>query len=144
MLKPPHSKRWRDCHASPNLAKRLECGAFTAAFARAARPRTNDKPRPRERARGLAHSKTLARMAMAPVCAKHLGVESACRVVQAKRVKATTKRQPKTEAGLLDHATSNLLRALKQDMLKKQGRVNCDKLRKEGYSERLLARLEQA
>jgi hypothetical protein len=59
-------------------------------------------------------------------------------------VKATTKRQIKTEAELLDHATNNLLRALKQDMLKKEGRVNSDKLRKEGYSDRLIARLEQA
>ena len=30
------------------------------------------------------------------------------------RVKATTKRQTKTEAELLDHATNNLLRAVKQ------------------------------
>ena len=34
MLKPSHSKRCRDCRAPPNRAKRLECGAFTAAFAR--------------------------------------------------------------------------------------------------------------
>ena len=32
VLKPPHSRRWLDGRASPNLAKRLECGAFTAAF----------------------------------------------------------------------------------------------------------------
>ena len=31
-LKPPHSKRDRDCRASPNRAKRLDCGVFTAAF----------------------------------------------------------------------------------------------------------------
>lgn len=60
-----------------------------------------------------------------------------------RRVKATMKRQTKTEAELLDHATGNLLRALKQDMQKKEGRVNYDKLRKEGYSDRLLARLEE-
>jgi len=59
-------------------------------------------------------------------------------------VKATTKRQTKTEAELLDHATSNLLRALKQDMQKKEGRVDSDKLRKDGYSDRLITRLEQA
>jgi len=29
-------------------------------------------------------------------------------------------------------------------MLKKDGRIDYDKLRKEGYSERLLAKLEQA
>jgi len=41
----------------------LECGgAFTAAFARAARSRTNKTLRPFQSARGLAHSKTLARM----------------------------------------------------------------------------------
>ena len=31
-LKPPHSKRWRDCPAPANRAKRLECGGFSAAF----------------------------------------------------------------------------------------------------------------
>jgi len=36
------------------------------------------------------------------------------------------------------------LRALKQDMLKKDGCIDYDKLRKDGYSERLLAKLEQA
>jgi hypothetical protein len=37
---PPLSKRWRDCDAASGLAKRLECGAFTAAFWRMLRPRT--------------------------------------------------------------------------------------------------------
>ena len=32
MLRPPHSKRSRDCPALSNLAERLDCGAFTAAF----------------------------------------------------------------------------------------------------------------
>jgi len=59
-------------------------------------------------------------------------------------VKVTTKRRAKSEAELLDHATNNLLRALKSDMLKKEGRVDRDKLRKDGYSDRLLERLEQA
>ena len=59
-------------------------------------------------------------------------------------MKATAKRRVKSEAELLDHATNNLLRALKRDMLKKEGRIDYDKLRKEGYSERLLAKLEQA
>jgi len=54
------------------------------------------------------------------------------------------KRQAKTEAELLDHATNNLLRALKQDMRKKNGRVDYDKLRKDGYSDRLLTRLAMA
>ena len=59
-------------------------------------------------------------------------------------MKATSKRRAKSEAELLDHASNNLLRALKQDMLKKDGRIDYDKLRKDGYSERLLAKLEQA
>jgi hypothetical protein len=59
-------------------------------------------------------------------------------------VKTTIKRRAKSDAQLLDHATNSLLRALKDDMLKKEGRVDRDKLRKEGYSDRLLARLEQA
>jgi hypothetical protein len=59
-------------------------------------------------------------------------------------VKATTKRRAKSEAELLDHATNNLLRALKRDMQKKDGRVDYEKLRKDGYSERLLGKLEQA
>jgi hypothetical protein len=60
------------------------------------------------------------------------------------RVKATAKRRAKSGAELLDHASKNLLRALKRDMLKKDGRIDYDKLRKDGYSERLLAKLEQA
>ena len=32
VLKPPHSKRYRACRTTSNLAKRLECGAFTAAL----------------------------------------------------------------------------------------------------------------
>jgi hypothetical protein len=60
------------------------------------------------------------------------------------RVKTTAKRRAKSEAELLDHASKNLLRALKRDMLKKDGRIDYDKLRKDGYSERLLAKLEQA
>jgi hypothetical protein len=59
-------------------------------------------------------------------------------------VKTTSKRRTKSEAELLEHATNNLLRALKGDMLKKDGRVDREKLRKDGYSNRLLDRLEQA
>ena len=59
-------------------------------------------------------------------------------------MKATAKRQTKSEAEVLDHATNNLLRALKQDMQKQEGRVDRDKLRKDGYSDRLISRLEQA
>jgi hypothetical protein len=60
------------------------------------------------------------------------------------RVKATIKGRTKSESAVLDHATSNLLRALKRDMHKKEGRVNHEKLRKDGYSDRLIAKLEQA
>jgi hypothetical protein len=59
-------------------------------------------------------------------------------------VKATPKRHSKSEAELLDHATNNLLRGLKRDIQKKDGRVNYDRLRKDGYSDRLLTKLEQA
>ena len=58
-------------------------------------------------------------------------------------MKSTVKRRAKSEAELLDYATNNLARALKRDMLKKHGRIDYDKLRKEGYSERLLAKLEE-
>jgi hypothetical protein len=61
----------------------------------------------------------------------------------AKNVKATTKRRAKSEAELLDHATNNLLHALKRDMQEKEGRVDYDKLRKNGYSDRLLTQLER-
>lgn len=61
-----------------------------------------------------------------------------------KGVKVAAVKKSKTEAELLDHATNNLLRALKGDMQKKDGRVDSDKLRKDGYSERLIARLEKA
>jgi hypothetical protein len=31
-LKTPQSKRYRDCRAPANFAKRLDCGVFSAAF----------------------------------------------------------------------------------------------------------------
>ncbi|KAF0172986.1 MAG: hypothetical protein FD161_3891 [Limisphaerales bacterium] len=34
-MKPPQSKRWRECVMSTNFAKRLDCGAFTAALSEA-------------------------------------------------------------------------------------------------------------
>jgi len=84
--------------------------------------------------------KALAR----PTRISKFGIELQDGLRQVTRVKATIKRRLKSEAELLDHATNNLLRALKRDMLKKGGRVDREKLRKEGYSDRLLARLEQA
>ena len=59
-------------------------------------------------------------------------------------MRSTAKCRVKSEAELLERATRNLVRALKRDMLKKDGQVDFEKLRKEGYSERLLAKLEQA
>lgn len=59
-------------------------------------------------------------------------------------MKVKAKCPAKSEAEVLDHATNNLLLALKRDMLKKDGRVDFDKLRKDGYSDRLFAKLEQA
>ena len=59
-------------------------------------------------------------------------------------MKTHAKRRAKSGAELLDHATDNLARELKRDMLKKDGRIDYEKLRKEGYSEPLLAKLEQA
>ena len=61
-----------------------------------------------------------------------------------KIVKVAVRKSKKNEAELLDHATNNLLRAVKARMIKREGRVNYDKLRKEGYSERFLAKFEQA
>jgi hypothetical protein len=72
------------------------------------------------------------------------GIELQLVLGQNGHVKTTIKRRAISEAALLDHATNNLLRALKQDMLKKDGRMDREKLRKEGYSDRLLARLDQA
>jgi hypothetical protein len=59
-------------------------------------------------------------------------------------VKATTKRRAKSEAELMDYATNNLLRAVKKEILKKEGRVDYGKLRKQGYSERFLAKVKAA
>jgi hypothetical protein len=58
-------------------------------------------------------------------------------------VKVTKKARRKTEAQVVEQATKNLLSALKKDMLPKEGRVDHDKLRKEGYSERLLTRFDE-
>jgi hypothetical protein len=59
-------------------------------------------------------------------------------------VKAAAVKSSKSEARLLDQATGNLLRAVKQKMAKKQGGVDYGKLRKDGYCDRFLAKLEEA
>ena len=56
-------------------------------------------------------------------------------------MKGRSKRRAKSEAEVLDYATNNLLRALKGDMLKREGRIDRSKLRKDGYCDRLLDRL---
>jgi hypothetical protein len=58
-------------------------------------------------------------------------------------MKASTKRRGRSDEQLLDHATDSLLKAVKEDMLKEEGRVDTEALRKAGYSERLIARLEE-
>jgi hypothetical protein len=59
-------------------------------------------------------------------------------------VKVDAAKKVKSEAALLDQATGQLLRAVKQKLHKKQARVDYAKLRKDGYSDRFLARLEDA
>jgi hypothetical protein len=54
-------------------------------------------------------------------------------------MKAATKRRARSESHVLDRASMNLLRALKQDRVRKEGRVDYEQLRQDGYSERLLA-----
>lgn len=58
------------------------------------------------------------------------------------QVKVDAAKKEKSEAELLDQATGQLLKAVKQKMRKKQGQVDYAKLRKDGYSERFLARFE--
>jgi hypothetical protein len=60
------------------------------------------------------------------------------------KVKVDAAKKEKSEAELLDQATGQLLKAIKQKTVKKQGRVDYSKLRKDGYSERFLARLEES
>ena len=59
-------------------------------------------------------------------------------------MKVAAVKSQKSEAGLLDQATNNFLRAVKQKMVKKQGHVDYGKLRKDGYSDRFLAKLKEA
>lgn len=59
-------------------------------------------------------------------------------------MKVTVAKSAKSDGELLDQATNSLLKAVKQKMLKKQGRVDYAKLRKDGYSDRFLSKLEEA
>ena len=58
-------------------------------------------------------------------------------------MKVTGTQRQNSEAELFDHATDNLLRALKRDMLTTKGRVDCQLLRKKGHSKRLLTKLTE-
>ena len=79
-----------------------------------------------------------------PLSQREITIETPFALSHIGRVKVTTKRHAKSEAELLDHGTNNLLRAVKQKIVKKEGRVDYDKLRKEGYSDRFLAKVEAA
>ena len=59
-------------------------------------------------------------------------------------MKAVSEPKTKSDAELVDQATGSLLKAVKQRMIKKQGQVDYPKLRKDGYSDRFLARLDEA
>ncbi len=59
-------------------------------------------------------------------------------------MKVAAAKTTKGEAQLLDQSTGNLLRAVKQKLLKKQNRVDYNKLHKDGYSDRFLGKLEKA
>jgi hypothetical protein len=61
-----------------------------------------------------------------------------------KGVKVAAVKSQKSEARLLDQATGSLLRTVKQKIVKNQGRVDYGKLRKDSYSDRFLAKLEEA
>jgi hypothetical protein len=75
---------------------------------------------------------------------QNLTVEFSAISSEYRNVKVVAAKAQKSEAELLDQATGNLLRAVKRKMLKKQGRVDYGKLRKDGYSDRFLAKLEEA
>jgi hypothetical protein len=59
-------------------------------------------------------------------------------------VKISRAKRERSDAELLDQATGQLLKAIKEKMLKQQGRLDYAKLRKQGCREGFLARLENA
>jgi hypothetical protein len=56
----------------------------------------------------------------------------------------TAKRQQRSEEEVLDHAIQQLLGATKEEAQKNREAVNREQLRKEGYSERFIDRVENA
>lgn len=59
-------------------------------------------------------------------------------------MKTAAGKPEKTEGELLDQATSNLLRAIKAKAKAAGGEVDSVDLRKAGYSERFIAKVEEA
>jgi hypothetical protein len=59
-------------------------------------------------------------------------------------VQVGNKNPVKSEAQTVDYAINNLVKGLKRDLLKKHGRLNYAKLRRDGFSEGLLNRLQQS
>lgn len=99
---------------------------------------------PRSKAQGHSNSEFGIRSAELETQDVLLKLNSERECFRLLKMKAAVTKKAKNEAELLDHATGNLLRAVKQKMLKKQGRVDLAKLRKEGYSDRFLDKLERA
>jgi hypothetical protein len=60
------------------------------------------------------------------------------------RVQVGKKQPTRSEAQSLDSAINGLVKGLKRDIVKKYGRLNYSKLRKDGFSEGLLTRLQQS
>jgi hypothetical protein len=58
-------------------------------------------------------------------------------------VQAGSKQPSKSETQSLDSAISNLVKVLKRDLMKKYGRVDYNKLRKDGFSDNILTRIRQ-
>ena len=56
----------------------------------------------------------------------------------------TAKKKTKSEADLLDQATAQLLRATKDKAQKGGRKLERDRLLKQGYSERFIAKIEEA
>jgi len=57
---------------------------------------------------------------------------------------AATKRKERSEDAILDQATRQLLRAIKDDANKKGKPLTREELRHEGYSERFIDKVEHA
>ena len=61
---------------------------------------------------------------------------------QPANLNAVNHKVARNDANLVAQSTDQLLRAVKKRMLKRNGRVDYAKLRKDGYSEKIVVRLE--